>query len=117
MRLKAALSTYHDAGGRDACILFHDAREGRAQVLDLGRRGKGLPARVIPIECFHTASIGIDLMLGALAYGASQVLVLSTEKVAEGYAAALQRQMGPWPGHPAWPGLWRDSFPACYRLE
>jgi len=94
MRLKAALSTYHDAGGRDACILFHDAREGRAQVLDLGRRGKGLPARVIPIECFHTASIGIDLMLGALAYGASQVLVLSTEKVAEGYAAALQRQMG-----------------------
>jgi ferredoxin len=94
MRLKAALSTYQDAGGRDACILFHDAREGRAQVLDLGRRGKGLPARVIPIECFHIASIGIDLMLGALAYGASQVLVLSTEKVAEGYAAALQRQMG-----------------------
>ena len=94
MRLKAALSTYHDAGGRDACILFHDAREGRTQVLDLGRRGKGLPARVIPIECFHVASIGLDLMLGALAYGASQVLVLSTEKVAEGYAAALQRQMG-----------------------
>ncbi|HXJ50904.1 MAG TPA: 4Fe-4S binding protein [Burkholderiales bacterium] len=94
MRLKAALSTYQDAGGRDACILFHDAREGRARVLDLGRRGKGLPARVIPIECFHIASIGIDLMLGALAYGASQVLVLSTEKVAEGYAAALQRQMG-----------------------
>ena len=94
MRLKAALSTYQDAGGRDACILFHDAREGRARVLDLGRRGKGLPARVIPIECFHIASIGIDLVLGALAYGASQVLVLSTEKVAEGYAAALQRQMG-----------------------
>jgi len=94
MRLKAALSTYRDAGGRDACILFHDAREGRAQVLDLGRRGKGLPARVIPVECFHVASIGIDLMLGALAYGASQVLVLSTEKLAEGYGAALQRQMG-----------------------
>jgi len=94
LRLKAALSTYGDAGGREACILFHDAREGRAQVLDLGRRGKGLPARVIPVECFHVASIGIDLMLGALAYGASQVLVLATEKLADGYAAALQRQMG-----------------------
>jgi ferredoxin len=93
LRLKTALSTYRDAGGRDACILFHDAREGRAQVLDLGRRGKGLPARVIPVECFHVASIGIDVMLGALAYGASQVLVLATEKVAEGYTAALQRQM------------------------
>jgi ferredoxin len=94
LRLKAALSTYGDAGGRDACILFHDAREGRAQVLELGRRGKGLPARVIPVECFHVASIGIDLMLGALAYGASQILVLATEKVADGYTAALQRQMG-----------------------
>jgi len=94
MRLKAALSTYREAGGRDACILFHDAGEGRAKVLDLGRRGKGLPARVIPVECFHVASVGIDLMLGALAYGASQVLVLATEKVAEGYSAALQRQMG-----------------------
>ncbi|MFL6563781.1 MAG: 4Fe-4S binding protein [Burkholderiales bacterium] len=94
LRLKAALSTYSDAGGREACILFHDAREGRARVLELGRRGKGLPARVIPVECFHVASIGIDLMLGALAYGASQVLVLATEKLAEGYAAALQRQMG-----------------------
>jgi ferredoxin len=36
----------------------------------------------------------MDLLLGALAYGASQVVVLSTEKVAEGYAEALERQMG-----------------------
>jgi ferredoxin len=94
MRLKAALSTYREAGGKDACILFHDAAEGRKALLELGRKGKGLPARVIPIECFHVASIGMDLMLGALAYGASQVAVLSTEKVADGYIAATKRQMG-----------------------
>src|SRR5262245_2924858 len=94
LRLKTALSIYREAGGRDACVLFHDAREGRAQVLELARRGRGLPARVIPLECFHAASIGMDLMLGALAYGASQVLVLSTDKVADGYVAALKRQMG-----------------------
>ena len=94
LRLKAALSTYREAGGRDACVLFHDEREGRAAVLELGRRGRGLPARVIPIECFHVASIGMDLLLGAMAYGASQVAVLGTGKLAEGYAAALQRQMG-----------------------
>jgi ferredoxin len=93
-RLKAALSTYRGAGGKDACILFHDAREGRAALLALGRKGKGLPARVIPIECFHVASVGMDLMLSAIAYGASLVAVLSTEKVAEGYGAALERQMG-----------------------
>ncbi len=93
MRLKRALSAYREAGGRDPCILFHDAGEGRAAVLSNGRKGKGLPARVIPIECFHVASIGIDLMLGALAYGASQASILVTEKTAEGYVAASKRQM------------------------
>jgi ferredoxin len=93
-RLKTALATYRGAGGKDACILFHDATDGRAALLSSGRKGKGLPARVIPIECFHVASIGIDLLLGAMAYGASQVLVLPTEKVAAGYLEATKRQMG-----------------------
>jgi ferredoxin len=93
-RLKAMLSTYREAGGKDACLLFHDAAEGRKAVMELGRRGKGLPARVIPVECFHVASVGIDLMLGAIAYGASQVCVLTTEKTADTYAAALAKQMG-----------------------
>jgi ferredoxin len=94
MRLKTLLSTYREAGGSDACILFHDVREGRAEVLRHARRGSGLPARVIPLECFHTASVGIDLLLGTIAHGASQVMVLSTDKTGEGYVAALKRQMG-----------------------
>src|SRR6185436_2863949 len=79
--------------GKDACILFHDAAEGRAAILSQGRKGKGLPARVIPLESFHVASIGIDLMIGAIAYGASQVAILVTEKTAESYVAALKQQM------------------------
>ena len=93
-RLKAALATYRDAGGKDACILFHDATEGRAALLSYARKAKGLPGRVIPIECFHAASIGMDLMLGAMAYGASQIGILVTDKTAEGYVAALKRQIG-----------------------
>jgi len=93
MRLKTLLSTYRDAGGKDACIVFHDAEQGRKAVLEQGRK-RGLPARVIPFECFHVASIGIDLVLGAIAYGASQVRILITEKVADEYAAALERQLG-----------------------
>ena len=93
-RLKTMLAIYREAGGKDACILFHDATEGRNALLSYGRKGKGLPGRVIPIECFHVASIGIDLMLGALAYGASQVCILSTEKTAPGYVEASKRQMG-----------------------
>ena len=49
-------------------------RDGRARAaVATAGKGKGLPARVIPLECFHVASLGIDLMLGAIAYGASQV--------------------------------------------
>jgi ferredoxin len=92
LRLKTLLSTYREAGGADPCILFHDAEEGRAEVLSYARRGKGLPARVVPLECFHTASIGMDLLLGAIAYGASQVAILTTEKMAASYRAALKRE-------------------------
>ena len=92
-RLKTLLSTYRGAGGKDACILIHDAEEGRLELLSFGRKEKGLPARVIPLEVFHVASLGIDTLLSAIAYGASQVAVLSTEKVAEGYVAALKKQM------------------------
>ena len=93
VRLKTMLGVYRDAGGKDACILFHDAELGRRAVLEHGRR-HGLPPRVIPFEVFHVASIGIDVVLGAIAYGASQVRILVTDKVADGYVAALERQLG-----------------------
>jgi ferredoxin len=93
LRLKAALATYRDAGGKDACVLFHDG-VGRNDLLSYGRKAKGLPARVIPMELFHIASVGIDLMLGAMAYGASQVAILIGEKTAPRYVEALKRQVG-----------------------
>ena len=105
-RLKTLLSVYRDAGGKDACVLMHDVEAGRDAVRKLGRgagygarglgqkgAGRGLPARVIPLECFHIASIGIDLLLGAVCYGASQVALLSTGGEPEGYIAALKKQM------------------------
>lgn len=93
-RLKRALGVFHAAGGRDAAILFHNGSDGRALIASLARRGKGLPARVIPIEIHHIASIGIDLMLGAFAYGATQVLALAAGAEAAEYGAALDAQMG-----------------------
>ena len=93
-RLKTVIGTYREAGGKDACILFHNAEGGRALVQSLGRRGKGLPARVIPMEVFHVASIGMDVWLGAIAYGASQVVIASTGAEPEGYVAAIRAQMG-----------------------
>ena len=92
-RLKTLLSTYRGAGGKDACVLFHDAESGRSAVLALSRRGKGLPARVIPIECHHVASVGLDLLLGAICYGAAQVAVAAAPGVAEEYLQALREQI------------------------
>jgi ferredoxin len=92
-RLKRLLAVYAQAGGKDAAILFHNLGDSRELLARLARRGKGLPARVIPLEVFHVASLGIDTLLGAIAYGASQVLVLAAETEADEYGPALERQM------------------------
>ena len=93
-RLKRVLSVYTQAGGKDARLLLHNAGENRVLIAKLARRGKGLPARVIPLEVHHPASIGIDVLLGALAYGAGQVAVLATPKEAAEYGDAVKKQMG-----------------------
>jgi len=92
-RLKRLLAVYAQAGGKDACLLFYNAGAGQA-LAKLARRGRGLPARVIPLEIHHPASIGMDALLAALAYGASQVVVLAGEKEAAEYGAAVNTQMG-----------------------
>ena len=96
LRLKTLLGTYREAGGRDACIVFHNAEAGRAALLAAGRRavrgGRGLPARAIPLEVHHVASLGLDLLLGALCYGASQVAVV-VDGEPDTYVAALREQM------------------------
>jgi ferredoxin len=77
--------------------VFHNAEDGRALVHGVGRHalrgGRGLPARAIPVETFHIASVGIDLLLGAVCYGASQVAVVSAGREPEAYAAALEEQL------------------------
>jgi ferredoxin len=92
LRLRTLLATYAKAGGRDACILLH-AEDGRAAIASLARRHRGLPARVIPFEVHHVASVGLDVWLGALAHGASQVAVLLTGAEAPQYREALEREM------------------------
>jgi ferredoxin len=93
-RLKRLLSVYAEAGGKDACLLFHGAGESRQLIAKLARRGRGLPARAIPLEIHHAASVGMDVFLAALAYGASQVAVLAAPREAAEYGDAVRTQMG-----------------------
>ena len=96
-RLKTLLGTYHEAGGKDACVLIHDLELGRELAYGVGRRairgGKGMPARVLPMAVYHTAAIGIDALLGAVCYGASQVAIVLDPDKPDGYADALVEQM------------------------
>jgi ferredoxin len=94
LRIKTLLATYRKAGGEQACLLFHSATDGRELVAKLGRRGKGLPAHVIPLDAFHIAALGIDTMLGAIAYGAAQAVIVSSGTEAPEYLISLRRQMG-----------------------
>jgi ferredoxin len=91
-RIRTLLATYANAGGRDACLLFH-AEDGRDAIARLARQGKGLPARVLPLEIHHPASVGLDVWLAALAWGASSVAVLVTKGLAPQYREALAFQM------------------------
>jgi ferredoxin len=91
--LRAALSAYRAAGGTSATLLFHSTTDGQALVAKLARRARGLPAHVIPLEVLHVASLGPDILLGALALGAAQVSVLCAGSEAPEYIAALEREV------------------------
>lgn len=98
-RLKTLLHTYARAGGREAVVLLHSTSEGQALIDDWGRAAsvdkavRGLPARVLPLAVWHSASVGLELWLTALAYGAAQVAVLSTTADAPQYRETLRQQM------------------------
>lgn len=77
LRTKTLLSAHREAGGGAPTLLFHSIEAGRALIDSLARRGKGLPANVIPLETWSVDAIGLDLMLATIALGAVRVGVLT----------------------------------------
>ncbi len=98
-RLRTMLGAYRQAGGQDAALLLHSDGAGAKLIGELGRAARtdkalrGVPARVLPVGVWHTASVGLDLWLAAIAGGANQVWVLLTEEEAPEYRQALAEQM------------------------
>ena len=99
VKFKTLLSTYLRAGGKEPALLLHSQGAGARLVSDLGRAARvdrdvrGVPARVIPVPVWHTASLGLDVWLSAVAYGASNVWVLMTGEEAPQYLEAVRAQM------------------------
>jgi ferredoxin len=97
-KIKTLLATYLQAGGTAPVLLFHSQERGQALVEEVGRAAQlgvaqGVPANVIPVAVWHTASLGIDVWLSAIAMGAAQVAVLATAEEAPQYLDALREQM------------------------
>jgi ferredoxin len=91
-RLRTMLASYARAGGRDPGLLLH-AADSEPLLESLAREGRGLPARLMPVAVEHIASVGIDLWMAALAWGASSIAVLATGREAPQYLDALRFQM------------------------
>ena len=99
-RLKRLLATYGRAGGMRPVILFHDGEDGAELIRALGQRAqrggavKGVPARMVPFDLHHVAAAGLEVWLGAIAFGAFGVRVLLVGTEAPQYSAALHEQAG-----------------------
>ena len=98
LKIRTLLATYLQAGGKSPVLLLHSQECGQALVEEVGRAAQlgvaqGVPANVIPMRVWHTASLGVDVWLSAVAMGASQVAVLTTGEEAPQYLDALRGQM------------------------
>jgi ferredoxin len=92
-QMKQLLAAYRHAGGKDACIVFHNGRDGRELLAAAASSGRGLPARALPLETWHVAAIGLDLLLPAIAFGANQVAVICAGSEDREYREAVRAQM------------------------
>jgi len=89
--IRRGLVRYAEVGGRDACLLIH-ATSRRDALIELGRSGRGLPARVIPFEVHDVAAFGLDYALATICYGSAQLRIMVDADQPDGYRQALQQQ-------------------------
>lgn len=79
-KLRALLTTYRDAGGKQAAILLHDGEHGLELIDALARFGDGLPANVLPVQVNEVTQVGLEAIAAAFAYGTSAVRFLTRAK-------------------------------------
>ncbi|WP_316365508.1 4Fe-4S binding protein [Candidatus Thiodiazotropha sp. CDECU1] len=84
-RLRKLLSIYREQGGSSPVVVFHAASD---QVLP-----DDIPAHYLPVMVEELASIGMDVWLTSLAYGARQVLLADGGGIPPSVMGALQEQL------------------------
>jgi len=89
-RLRQMLIAYASAGGKVPVILFHDDVQGRKW---LAENASSLPINILAYEVEGLGTIGMEIWLAALAYGAAGVLILATEETTQQALQILQTQL------------------------
>ncbi|MEQ8818468.1 MAG: 4Fe-4S binding protein [Thalassobaculum sp.] len=85
-RIMTLATAFRTAGGTAPRLLIHDDKAG-AQVIDAAARfGRGLPADTIPLAVNEVGQVGHDILLGALAQGFQEVVLLTDPRRPDDYA-------------------------------
>ena len=105
-RLRDTLALYLQQGGEDAIVMFH---AGSFSPLDYLHAYDNL----LPLAVEELASVGMDLCLSALAYGATQVVLYADDQVPASSLANLEQQVDWVQELIIGLGLQRDAIAIC----
>lgn len=76
--LRATLRRYGEQGGKEPQVLFADGGDGTRALEDLGDT---MPESVLPVQVEELGSVGMEVWLAAIAFGARRVILLATPAV------------------------------------
>jgi len=88
--LRRVLHRYHDERGARPALVFHDGERGKVW---MQQALVGLAENLIPVEVENTASVGMDIWLACLAYGAHHIFLLATDESAPGVVESVKREI------------------------
>ena len=88
--VRRVLHRYHDQQGTQPVLLFHDEENGREW---LRETTDSLPENIIPVEVENVASVGMDIWLSCLAYGAHLVLILVPAELSADAIKSIEADM------------------------
>ncbi|MES9991601.1 MAG: 4Fe-4S binding protein [Candidatus Thiodiazotropha sp.] len=84
-QLRRLLTVYREQGGATPVVVFHAASDAPLP--------PGIPDHYLPLAVEELASVGMDIWLGALAYGARQVVLADGGGMPAKVATAMQEQL------------------------
>ncbi len=85
-RVRKMLQAFRQQGGKQAIVMFHAETEFPQELLQQH-------ASILPVRVEEVASVGMDLCLSTLVYGASQVVLLSNDEIPKLSLTELEHQL------------------------